>query len=93
MLGEYDLSDDYEPKQVVQRNVKRVVVHRGYVAKTFDNDLALLEMERSVTYDEHIVPICLPKGNEDIIGEMGYVTGWGRLSYRKNVWLCLVWFD
>ncbi|KAK8383846.1 hypothetical protein O3P69_015941 [Scylla paramamosain] len=85
VLGEYDLSDDYEPKRVVQRNVKRVVVHRGYVAKTFDNDLALLEMERPVTYDEHIVPICMPKGNEDFVGQMGYVTGWGRLSYGGPV--------
>lgn len=83
MLGEYDLSDDYEPKRVVQRNVKRVVVHRGYRAKTFDNDLALLEMEQPVTFDEHIVPICLPRGDEIILGEMGVVTGWGRLSYGE----------
>nr|XP_045618584.1 serine protease filzig-like [Procambarus clarkii] len=85
VLGEYDLSDDYEPKQVVQRNVKRVIVHRGYVAKTFDNDLALLEMERPVTFEEHIVPICMPQGNEDFVGKMGYVTGWGRLSYGGPV--------
>ncbi|XP_066947274.1 uncharacterized protein [Macrobrachium rosenbergii] len=85
VLGEWDLSDDYEPKKTVQRNVKRVIVHKGYVAKTFDNDLALLEMERSVTFDEHIVPICMPHGDEDYTGMIGYVTGWGRLSYGGPV--------
>lgn len=83
VLGEFDLSDDYEPKKTVQRNVKRVVVHRGYVAKTFDNDLALLEMERPVTFDEHIVPICMPQGDENFTGMIGFVTGWGRLSYGE----------
>ncbi|ROT62998.1 putative serine proteinase stubble [Penaeus vannamei] len=85
VLGEFDLSDDYEPKKTVQRNVKRVVVHRGYVAKTFDNDLALLEMERPVTFDEHIVPICMPQGDENFTGMIGFVTGWGRLSYGGPV--------
>lgn len=36
------------------KNVKRVVVHREYDAATFENDLALLELESPIHYDTHI---------------------------------------
>ena len=81
VLGEFDLSDDYEPKKTIERNVKRVVVHKGYIARTFDNDLALLELAQPVRFDEHIIPICLPENEHDYVGDIGHVTGWGRLSY------------
>lgn len=32
----------------------RVIVHRQYDAATFENDLALLELESPVRYDSHI---------------------------------------
>ncbi|KAB7507066.1 Serine proteinase stubble [Armadillidium nasatum] len=60
VLGELDVSGDYEPKRTIERNVKRVVVHKDFVAKTFDNDLALLELASPVVFDEHIIPICMP---------------------------------
>jgi hypothetical protein len=41
-LGEYDLRGHLEPMRTVERNVKRVVVHRDYEPKTFENDIALL---------------------------------------------------
>ena len=77
------MSGDYEPKKTLQRNVKRVVVHKDFIARTFDNDLALLELESPVEFDEHIVPICMPQGQDSYVGTVGYVSGWGRLSYRK----------
>ena len=80
VLGEHDLNHNYEPQQLVARNVKRAIVHRSYNAKTLDNDVALLEMEKPVKFQEHILPVCLPKGNDDYVGEIAYVTGWGRLS-------------
>lgn len=84
VLGEMDVSGDYEPKKTIQRNVRRVIVHKDFIARTFDNDLALLELESPVTFDEHIIPICLPTDySETFVGKIGYVSGWGRLSYRK----------
>lgn len=54
MFGEFDISGELEAKRSVTKNVKRVVVHREYDAATFENDLALLELESAIHYDTHI---------------------------------------
>lgn len=54
VFGEYDISGDLETKRSVSKNVKRVIVHRQYDAATFENDLAILELESPVRYDAHI---------------------------------------
>lgn len=54
VFGEYDISGDLETKRSVTKNVKRVIVHRQYDAATFENDLAILELESPVRYDSHI---------------------------------------
>ena len=81
VFGEYDISGEVESKRSVSKNVRRVIVHRQYDAATFENDIALLELESPVQFDTHIVPICMPKDEEDFTGRMATVTGWGRLKY------------
>lgn len=54
VFGEFDISGDLEKKRSVTKNIKRIVVHREYDAATFENDLALLEMESPIHYDTHI---------------------------------------
>jgi secreted trypsin-like serine protease len=81
VFGEYDISGELESKRSVSRSVRRVIVHRYYDAATFENDIALLELEAPVQFDQHIVPICMPKDDDDFTGRMASVTGWGRLKY------------
>ncbi|XP_037929671.1 serine protease filzig-like [Teleopsis dalmanni] len=85
VMGEFDISGDLESKRAVTKNVKRVIVHRQYDPATFENDLALLELESAVQFDTHIVPICMPSDQADFTGRMATVTGWGRLKYGGGV--------
>ncbi|EDW79818.2 uncharacterized protein Dwil_GK17817 [Drosophila willistoni] len=85
VMGEFDISGDLESKRPVTKNVKRVIVHRQYDPATFENDLALLEMDSPVQFDTHIVPICMPNDVADFTGRMATVTGWGRLKYGGGV--------
>lgn len=85
VFGEFDISGEFEKKRAVTKNVKRVIVHRNYDAATFENDLALLELESPVHFDSHIVPICMPPDNADFTGRMATVSGWGRLKYGGGV--------
>uniref|UniRef100_A0A182Q591 Peptidase S1 domain-containing protein n=1 Tax=Anopheles farauti TaxID=69004 RepID=A0A182Q591_9DIPT len=85
VFGEFDISSDLETKRSVTKNVKRVIVHRQYDAATFENDLAILELENPIHYDVHIVPICMPGDEADFTGRMATVTGWGRLTYGGGV--------
>lgn len=54
VFGEFDISSDLEARRSVTKNVKRVIVHRQYDAATFENDLAILELESPIHYDVHI---------------------------------------
>ncbi|XP_054447445.1 complement C1r subcomponent [Pteronotus mesoamericanus] len=61
--------------------VRRVSVHPDYQkdkAHNFEGDIALLELENSVTLGPNLLPICLPD-NETFYekGRMGYVSGFG----------------
>jgi hypothetical protein len=82
-LGDYDLSGQSEIMPPARVKVKRVVIHKDYKAPTFENDLALLELEEDIERKPNIVPICLPSGNEQFEGKMAIVSGWGRLEYGE----------
>ncbi|KAG9428915.1 mucin-12 isoform X1 [Apis mellifera carnica] len=85
VFGEFDLSGELEAKRSMTRNVRRVIVNRGYNPTTFESDLALLELESPIQFDVHIIPICMPNDGIDFTGRMATVTGWGRLKYNGGV--------
>ncbi|XP_020504838.2 ST14 transmembrane serine protease matriptase a [Labrus bergylta] len=63
---------------VVKRNLKQVIYHPNYNAYTFDNDIALMELDSPVTYSDYIRPICLPAPQHDFpTGSTVWITGWG----------------
>lgn len=73
---------DHTTNHIFMLKVKRVVIHKDYKAPTFENDIAILELETPIERQPHVVPICMPKdNNEEFLGRMGIVTGWGRLEY------------
>lgn len=77
VFGEFDISGDLEPKRSVTKNIKRVVVHREYDAATFENDLALLELESPIHYDTHI-------GKCQTINALNYLPA--IISFRFRLW-------
>ncbi|CAJ1064970.1 ST14 transmembrane serine protease matriptase a [Xyrichtys novacula] len=63
---------------VVKRNLKQVISHPNYNAYTFDNDIALMELDSPITYSDYIRPICLPSPQHDFpTGNTVWITGWG----------------
>uniref|UniRef100_A0AAQ4QNW8 ST14 transmembrane serine protease matriptase a n=1 Tax=Gasterosteus aculeatus aculeatus TaxID=481459 RepID=A0AAQ4QNW8_GASAC len=65
-------------KNVVKRNLKQVIAHPNYNAYTYDNDIALMELDSPVTYSDYIRPICLPSPQHDFpAGSTVWITGWG----------------
>ncbi|XP_007935392.1 complement C1r subcomponent [Orycteropus afer afer] len=61
--------------------IRRVSIHPDYrqdESNNFEGDIALLELENSVTLGPNLLPICLPD-NETLYdeGRMGYVSGFG----------------
>ncbi|XP_076314877.1 uncharacterized protein LOC143227305 [Tachypleus tridentatus] len=85
VLGEHDFGGDFESLKPVVKNVKKIIVHRNFNTQSFENDLALLELETPVRFQPHIVPICLPESGDDFTGKTAFVSGWGKLFHDGPV--------
>jgi hypothetical protein len=48
--------------------------------KSYENDIAALKMVEPLDFQPNAIPICLPEGNDELVGRIGTVTGWGRRS-------------
>lgn len=81
-LGEWDFSSTSEPNPHLELKATKKIVHPDYNFFTYENDLALVRVERRVNFADNIIPICLPGNNDLLIGEFGTVAGWGRLSEK-----------
>lgn len=80
-LGEFDTRKSFpDPHGVEDRSVEIVALHPAYDSISFANDIVLLKMMEPVTFQPHIVPVCLPHDDRDYAGDTGWVTGWGRLA-------------
>ncbi|CAG2166451.1 unnamed protein product, partial [Oppiella nova] len=79
-VGEYDFSSTLEPYPHIERGAKKKVVHPHYNFFTYENDLALVQLDEPIEFQPHVGPICLPPEHIDLLGKNATVTGWGRLS-------------
>ncbi|KAK5649734.1 hypothetical protein RI129_000763 [Pyrocoelia pectoralis] len=79
-VGEYDFSSVQEDLPYVERGIAKKIVHPKYNFFTYEYDLALVRLDKSLEFAPHISPICLPASDDLLIGENATVTGWGRLS-------------
>ncbi|XP_031334999.1 serine proteinase stubble-like [Photinus pyralis] len=79
-VGEYDFSSVQEDLPYVERGIAKKIVHPKYNFFTYEYDLALVKLDKSLEFAPHISPICLPASDDLLIGENATVTGWGRLS-------------
>uniref|UniRef100_A0A182LYV2 Vitamin K-dependent protein C n=1 Tax=Anopheles culicifacies TaxID=139723 RepID=A0A182LYV2_9DIPT len=79
-LGGHNIAKDYTEL----RRVKRIMDHEDFDIFTFNNDLALLELDKPLRYGPTIQPACLPDGSVlDFTGSIGVVAGWGRVEEKR----------
>ncbi|XP_026805755.1 uncharacterized protein LOC113548864 [Rhopalosiphum maidis] len=81
-LGDLDLDptvkDNARPLDV---SVERIIIHEKYNGYNFANDIALLKLRNSVTFNDLIQPICMPMTSIlrdlDISRRLLFIAGWG----------------
>ncbi|XP_033826386.1 tryptase [Periophthalmus magnuspinnatus] len=70
----------------VTRTVTRIICHPSYDEDTNDNDICLLKLSRSVSFDSYIRPVCLAgTGNAPSAGTNVWVTGWGTINSGQDL--------
>ena len=76
VAGEHNRRNVLGQEGEVVINVKRIIQHAYYNRFTLDNDIALLELENELVYNDQISPICLPN-SDPLPPTMCMVVGWG----------------
>lgn len=62
----------------VSRKVRRIITHPQYDPRSYNNDIALMELDANVTLNQNIWPICLPSPTYEFLpGHEAWITGWG----------------
>jgi len=81
LLGAVNLN---EPDFLAQKyHVKSWIQHPEYSTATVYNDIALIELDRTVKFSENIQPACLNTKSD--IPEFGLeITGWGATSNSRK---------
>nr|KAF6478072.1 mannan binding lectin serine peptidase 1 [Molossus molossus] len=62
--------------------VKQIFLHPLYNYRTFENDVALLELSKGPVLNDFVMPICLPEMPTEE-GTMVIVSGWGKQFLQK----------
>lgn len=55
--------------------------------KTFNNDIALVELTSPVVLSDHVTPVCLPSAIEPPTGSPCLVAGWGSLYEGEGLFV------
>ncbi|XP_016838625.2 trypsin Blo t 3 [Nasonia vitripennis] len=65
--------------------VVRSIIHEGFDAKTVENDIGLVRVDRDIHFNDKVQPITLASKNTKADGnEIVVLTGWGRIEdYSK----------
>ncbi|KAL6104473.1 prss56 [Pungitius sinensis] len=77
VVGEFDITKTDPDEQVLK--VNRIIPHPKFNPKTFNNDIALVELTSPVVLSNRVTPVCLPSGVEPPTGSPCLVAGWGSL--------------
>jgi len=80
-LGEWNVREQSEKYPHEDYDIEKKSEHPDYKPATFQNDLAVVRLNRDVNYKEHIIPVCLPAVKENFVGDKAVVIGWGRTAH------------
>ncbi|XP_050545968.1 phenoloxidase-activating enzyme-like isoform X2 [Daktulosphaira vitifoliae] len=79
------INDGASPQDIL---IAKIIVHEQYNVERYTNDIALLKLKKSVTFNDHIKPICLPTLSNIIsktfVKYFPTIAGWDSRPSRSN---------
>ncbi|XP_050545031.1 trypsin-2-like isoform X2 [Daktulosphaira vitifoliae] len=83
-VGEYDFTKKNETQYTDYRPAA-IRIHPDYDTATHANDIALIRLNRPLTFSTYVQPICLPKTNMQIYNKTAVVCGWGQTAFDEEI--------
>ncbi|KAK2721359.1 venom protease-like [Artemia franciscana] len=87
-LGEHDLASASDGANPIDISIAKKTIHEDYdgQGKSWQNDIAILTLARSVPFTNEISPICLPLNpelrSEEFTRMNPFVAGWGTTDFK-----------
>ena len=81
-LGEYDFNEDGETGDETF-SVAAMKLHENYNEQTYENDIAIMRLDRPATFSKSIWPICLPDNSRDFTNTRAFVIGNNKEESQK----------
>lgn len=81
-LGDLDIDSSEDEAQPIDVKIIERIRHYDYKIPAKYNDIALLKLERPVTFSQYVRPACLAESFA-IPTEKVIATGWGRTEYAE----------
>ncbi|EFN68635.1 Plasma kallikrein [Camponotus floridanus] len=70
----------------IVRRIKSATIHENFDAHSFNNDIAIIEMDEPVSIDNFVRAACLPEDRTiDYTGAIATAVGWGRTGENKPI--------
>lgn len=79
LIGKYNLNVEDEFGSV-NSLVWEIKIHPdwNFNNQSYDADLSIIVLEKTVMFSDYIQPICLPKQSDNYVSGIGTVVGWGK---------------
>ncbi|XP_043738407.1 ovochymase-1-like [Cervus elaphus] len=79
LAGDHDRTLKESTEQV--RRAKHIVMHEDFDTRSYDSDIALIQLSSALEFNSVVRPVCLPHSLEPLFSsEICVVTGWGSVS-------------
>jgi len=83
-LGEYDFEKEGETQDQTF-TVQSMKNHENYNDVTYENDIAIMKLDRPAILSNSVWPICLPPASERFTNRRAFVIGWGTIYFGGPV--------
>nr|XP_016853779.1 PREDICTED: proline-rich extensin-like protein EPR1 [Anolis carolinensis] len=82
VLGSTDLAELMDTAEL--RSVKKIILHRDYNPRNEANDVALIQLDTPVSFNDYVQPACLPRVMDEKSSYAScFISGWGTTSQNS----------
>ena len=68
-LGEHNIKEDNDKASPETLNIANITTHGEYNGRNQNNDIAVITLERDITFNQGIRPVCLPSTSHSLQGD------------------------